>query len=95
MSDYQIKRRKLETLPKSSLVSSLVVRQGTTLLGEAEKEKSSYSSSGSTLLPNEDKSSWGPSSSAKSPEDGALTLELQNFNTRTAQNGTGNNTVGK
>ena len=95
MSDDRIKRRKLEPVSKPSLVASPLVRQGGALLDQPEKGKSPDSSVGKTLIPNIDQSSWSPLMSAKKTDDGALTLELQNFNTRTAQNGSGNNTVGK
>ncbi|CAB9504387.1 Galactoside-binding lectin [Seminavis robusta] len=49
--------------------------------------------SGQRLFPPPDLVSWAPSKDACSPDDGALTLELEKFNVTQANNGMGNNTI--
>ena len=96
MSTPRIKRRKVETPNKSSLIG-LLLRDGNRCQGFLKPEPGSAGGltldKGETLLPTGNTISWSPSLSTKDADEGARTLELKNFDRVAAQNGTGNNTV--
>lgn len=89
-----IKRKKIEhSQEKSSLISS--IENQSTPPHDFSKKLEIKAWNGKVLFPTSDDTGniWSPPADAESPEDGAFTVELENFDVNQAQNATGPNTL--